>query len=62
MRPIQRKTHLGTAGGGGPEDEEFSAQDIVDFSPVYRCCHIFSVLVNDERPFIFITRLFYNSG
>ena len=28
------------------EDEEFSAYEMVDFSPVYRCCHIFSVLVS----------------
>ncbi|XP_064631540.1 exocyst complex component 6B-like isoform X2 [Lineus longissimus] len=26
------------------EDEEMSAQDVVDFSPVYRCLHIYSVL------------------
>jgi hypothetical protein len=28
------------------EDEEMSAQDVVDFSPVYRCLHIYSVLVS----------------
>ncbi|CDW53146.1 exocyst complex component 6 [Trichuris trichiura] len=26
------------------EEVDFSAQDMIDFSPVYRCCHIFSVL------------------
>ena len=25
--------------------QELSAQDLVDFSPVYRCLHIYSVLV-----------------
>ncbi|KRX94004.1 Exocyst complex component 6, partial [Trichinella pseudospiralis] len=26
------------------DEIDFSAQDMIDFSPVYRCCHIFSVL------------------
>lgn len=26
------------------DDEDLSAQDLIDFSPVYRCLHIFSVL------------------
>lgn len=26
------------------EEEELSAQDLINFAPVYRCLHIFSVL------------------
>ncbi|CAG5125629.1 unnamed protein product, partial [Candidula unifasciata] len=30
-------------------EEELSAQDLVDFSPVYRCLHIYSVLGDKEK-------------
>lgn len=32
----------------GDEDEELSPQDLMDFSPVYRCMHICTVLKEDE--------------
>jgi len=28
------------------DDDELSAQELIDFSPVYRCLHIYSVLVS----------------
>ncbi|XP_070540894.1 exocyst complex component 6B-like isoform X2 [Ptychodera flava] len=31
------------------DDEEISAQDMVDFAPVYRCLHIYSVLGSREQ-------------
>ncbi|XP_025094033.1 exocyst complex component 6B-like isoform X3 [Pomacea canaliculata] len=31
------------------EEEELSAQDLVDFSPVYRCLHIYSVLGDKDK-------------
>lgn len=30
--------------GGEDEEEDLSAEDLVDFSPVYKCLHIYSVL------------------
>ncbi|XP_030058871.1 exocyst complex component 6 isoform X2 [Microcaecilia unicolor] len=33
---------------GEPEEEVLTAQDLVDFSPVYRCLHIYSVLGDKE--------------
>lgn len=30
------------------EEEELSAQDLINFAPVYRCLHIFSVLGHRE--------------
>lgn len=29
-------------------EEELSAQDLMDFSPVYRCMHIYTVLREEE--------------
>ncbi|XP_055955503.1 exocyst complex component 6B isoform X2 [Patella vulgata] len=31
------------------DEEELSAQDLIDFSPVYRCLHIYSVLGDREK-------------
>uniref|UniRef100_A0A914VGU5 Exocyst complex component n=1 Tax=Plectus sambesii TaxID=2011161 RepID=A0A914VGU5_9BILA len=39
-RARPKKTSVASAG----EENDFSAQDMIDFSPVYRCCHIFTVL------------------
>ena len=33
-------------------EEDLSAQDLVDFSPVYRCLHIHTVLVSSTRNFL----------
>lgn len=30
------------------DEEDLSAQDLIDFSPVYRCLHIFSVVGSKE--------------
>ena len=30
-------------------EEELSAQDLMDFSPVYRCMHIYTVLREGEK-------------
>uniref|UniRef100_A0A8W7PX25 Exocyst complex component n=1 Tax=Anopheles coluzzii TaxID=1518534 RepID=A0A8W7PX25_ANOCL len=40
------------AGSGdfGDDDEDVSAQDLIDFSPIYRCLHIYTVL-NDKEYF-----------
>lgn len=35
---------------GLDEEEGLSAQDLVDFSPLYRCLHIFTVL-GDKQTF-----------
>ncbi|XP_055677115.1 exocyst complex component 6 [Lutzomyia longipalpis] len=36
--------------GGAADEEDLSAQDLIDFSPVYRCLHIYTVL-NDKEYF-----------
>jgi len=30
-------------------DDDLSAQELIDFSPVYRCLHIYTVLVSDVK-------------
>ncbi|GFO13501.1 exocyst complex component, partial [Plakobranchus ocellatus] len=37
------------ASDGDDNEEELSAQDLVDFSPVYRCLHIYTVLGDKEK-------------
>ncbi|GFR79650.1 exocyst complex component [Elysia marginata] len=34
---------------GDDNEEELSAQDLIDFSPVYRCLHIYTVLGDKEK-------------
>ncbi|EAA10776.1 AGAP006648-PA [Anopheles gambiae str. PEST] len=38
------------SGDFGDDDEDVSAQDLIDFSPIYRCLHIYTVL-NDKEYF-----------
>nr|XP_033797775.1 exocyst complex component 6 isoform X2 [Geotrypetes seraphini] len=43
-----RRSEQGADEDGEPEEEVLTAQDLVDFSPVYRCLHIYSVLGDKE--------------
>ncbi len=36
------------------DDDDVSAQEMVDLGPVYRCCHIFSVLVRRKSYNVFL--------
>lgn len=42
----KKKSHTYSESGDG--EEELSAQDLMDFSPVYRCMHIYTVLREGE--------------
>ena len=41
---IGRKKKKVQPSSSANEEEELSAQDLMDFSPVYRCMHIYTVL------------------
>lgn len=42
----KRRSHTNNQSSEG--EEELSAQDLMDFSPVYRCMHIYTVLREGE--------------
>ncbi|KAL2731389.1 exocyst complex component 6 isoform X1 [Vespula squamosa] len=44
----RKKKKLQTYSESGDGEEELSAQDLMDFSPVYRCMHIYTVLREGE--------------
>lgn len=45
---IGRKKKRPQTASSTSEEEEMSAQDLMDFSPVYRCMHIYTVLREGE--------------
>lgn len=45
---IGRKKKKAPSSTPPPDEEELSAQDLMDFSPVYRCMHIYTVLGEGE--------------
>ncbi|KAK3741299.1 hypothetical protein RRG08_034344 [Elysia crispata] len=48
--PFTGEVELPTPTSDGDEnEEELSAQDLIDFSPVYRCLHIYTVLGDKEK-------------
>ncbi|RUS81404.1 hypothetical protein EGW08_010842, partial [Elysia chlorotica] len=48
--PFTGEVDLPTPTSDGDEnEEELSAQDLIDFSPVYRCLHIYTVLGDKEK-------------